>query len=533
MAQDFAVLAERVVDDLLTASPTLAHWAGDHRFDHQLDDLSDDATRRQVERLRAASRELAAVDADLLDPEDDVDLQLVAAEVDARLFELTSIDERTWNPLVHNPGQLIFGLLAREVGEPDERLAALAARLRALPDALATAEHVLGECPRLHVETAIGQIEGTASLVRDEVPALLDRVGGDRQEVDQARAAALSALDRHRDYLRSVLEGAHRDPRLGRPLWEARLWHTLDSDLTAKAVLTGALSDLERVSAEIGDAAEELTGSRDVGAALSALARDHPDNATIVPRIEAALGRATAFVGEHDLVTVLDDPLEIMPMPDYARGVAVAYCDAPGPLEIRVVPTFYAISPTPADWSHDRVESFFREYNDHMLQNLTVHEAMPGHYLQLAHARRFRGSTRVRAVCQSGSFIEGWAVYAEEFMTEHGFGGAAVRLQRLKTKLRMIVNAILDQGVHCDRMSEAEAMALMTGRGFQEDGEAAGKWRRAQLTSTQLSTYYVGYTEVSQIARARPAATAPREWHDRMLAHGSPSPRHLRRLLGG
>ncbi|PZS36368.1 MAG: DUF885 domain-containing protein, partial [Pseudonocardiales bacterium] len=137
MSEDFAVLAERVVDELLAASPSRAHWAGDHRYDHHLDDLSDDAVGRQVGQLREASRELSVLDVEALGPQDEVDLQLLAAEVDARLFELTSIDERTWNPLVHNPGQLIFGLIARGVGEPEERLAAIGSRLAAIPDALA------------------------------------------------------------------------------------------------------------------------------------------------------------------------------------------------------------------------------------------------------------------------------------------------------------------------------------------------------------------------------------------------------------
>jgi uncharacterized protein (DUF885 family) len=219
-------------------------------------------------------------------------------------------------------------------------------------------------------------------------------------------------------------------------------------------------------------------------------------------------------------------------MPEFARGVAVAYCDSPGPLETAALPTFYCISPTPADWPAHRVESFYREYNDHMIRNLTVHEAMPGHFLQLAHARRYAGPTRVRPLTESGVFVEGWAVYTEELMAGLGFGGLPVRLQQLKMQLRMTINAILDQLVHCEDMPETEAMALMTGRGFQEEGEAASKWRRALLTSTQLSTYFVGYTEVAAIAAARPADTTERAWHDAMLAHGSPPPRHLRTLLG-
>ena len=168
-----------------------------------------------------------------------------------------------------------------------------------------------------------------------------------------------------------------------------------------------------------------------------------------------------------------------------------------------------------------------------------VHEAMPGHYLQRQHSRRFDGSaTALRAALRSGSFVEGWAVYAEQLMADHGYPGEgdprAVRMQQLKMQLRMIINAILDARVHGQGMTEAEAMTLMTGRGHQEEGEAAGKWRRALLTSAQLSTYYVGYTEVADLAaglRAARPEQSERERHDSMLAHGSPPVRHLRTLL--
>ncbi len=533
MPQDFVQLAEQVVDDLLAASPTLAYWSGDHRSDDRLPDLSDDAVRREADLLARRAKELAEINSDGLGADDEVDRQLLTTGIAARRFVLTELEERTWNPLLHNPGDLIYGLLAREIGEPDERLTSLAGRLAAMPEALATAARVLRDCPRVHVETALTRLEGTTALVRDEVPQLLNRAPGLRGAVEPARDAALVALARHRDFLTALLPRAHRDPRLGRPLWNAQLRHALDSDLAPADVLTRARSGLDRLTAEITEAAVELTGTADVPAALAQLARDHPDDDTIVFGAQHALADASDFVQRHQLVTVLDDPLEIMTMPEHARGVAVAYCDAPGPLETRVAPTFFAISPTPADWPAERVESFYREYNNHMLANLTAHEAMPGHFLQLAHARRYRGNTRVRAVCQSGSFIEGWAVYSEEVMVEHGFGALPVRMQQLKMQLRMIINAILDQMVHCESMTETEGMALMTERGFQEEGEASGKWRRALLTSTQLSTYFVGYTEVAQLGRSRPEGTSLHDWHDAMLSHGSIAPRHVRRLLAG
>jgi hypothetical protein len=269
-----------------------------------------------------------------------------------------------------------------------------------------------------------------------------------------------------------------------------------------------------------------------VRAALDLVAGDRPDNDTIVTRARDALAEATEFVRAHDLVTLVDDECRLVVMPEFARGVAVAYCDPPGPLESGDLPTFYAIAPTPASWSPERVTSFYREYNDHMVRNLTVHEAVPGHFLQLARARRYRGSTRARAVCFSGTFCEGWAVYCEELMADHGFGGARVRMQQLKMQLRMTINAMLDQLVHCEDLTEQDAMALMRDKGFQEEGEAAGKWRRALLTSTQLSTYFAGYSEVAAIAAARPGGVSLRAWHDRMLGEGTLTPRHLATLLG-
>jgi hypothetical protein len=286
-----------------------------------------------------------------------------------------------------------------------------------------------------------------------------------------------------------------------------------------------------------------------VRSVLDAVADGAPvPDAVVRDRCRGHLANLTAVVPEHQLVSVPDGLVEavrVIEMPEVRRGVAVAYCDPPGALEpdgpLGPPSTFFAVSPTPADWAADRVRSFYREYNDHMLRNLTVHEAMPGHVLQLAHARAFRGSTPVRAALWSGTFVEGWAVYAEQLVADlvdqlhpDDVAAACLRLQQLKMQLRSTINAILDVRVHTRGMTEDEAMRLMMLRGHQEEGEAAGKWRRALLSHAQLSTYFVGYGEVSalasDLAAARPQCTQ-RQVHDELLSHGSPSPRLLPALL--
>jgi phage tail protein X len=537
MPQEFARLAERIVEAILEANPGLASSVGDHRFDDRLPDLSPDGVFARTAMLRDASQALSEVDAEVLDPEDRIDHAALLAVVERGLFELTEVREHEWNPIRHNPGPLLHGLIARPFAPVADRLESLAGRLAAIPDALAIARGVLRDCPHIHFETAAGQFAGAAALVRGELPPLLAEAPSLASMVEPAAETAVKALDDFAGWLRdrAGAAGADRDPRLGRRLWEARLWHTLDTELSAAEVLSRARANLDRVTEDLREAAAALVGGpatdETVRVALDRLGQEHPDNSSIVDLAKVTLDETTAFVREHDLVSLVDDPCVIEEMPEFARGIAVGYCDAPGPLETADVPTFYCIAPTPADWPPERVDSFYREYNNHMVRNLTVHEAMPGHFLQLAHGRRFRGSSRARALAHSGPFVEGWAVYAEELMVSHGFGGLPIKLQQLKMQLRMSLNAILDQLVHCEDLSEADAMALMTGRGFQEEGEAAGKWRRALLTSTQLSTYFVGYVEVAEAARARPAGTPERVWHDAMLAHGSPAPRHLRVLL--
>jgi len=490
---------------------------------------------------------LTELDRSGLDRVNAIDAELLTARVEERIFELDQLREHEWNPLVANPGTALYLLLAREFAPLPDRLRSLGGRMAAVPDALAAARSALGAMPRVHVETAISQFEGTRNLLVGDLEEALTKAEALRREVAPARQAALEAIDEHvawlRDRLAAIDSGREpgRDPRIGSELYIAKLAHRLDAASDADAILARAEADLERVTAEIGEVAARLSGvpagsgsPELVRQILDELANEHPDNDTIVGLARDTLAKTTEFVREHDLVTVYDDPVEIIVMPEIHRGVAVAYCDPPGPLETAALPTFYAISPTPSEWPSDRVTSFFREYNNHMIHNLTVHEAMPGHVLQLGHSRRFRAPTQVRAAFWSGPFSEGWAVYAEELMAAAGYGGDPVRMQQLKLQLRMIINTILDARVHAYGMPESEAMALMTGRGHQEEGEAVGKWRRALLTSAQLSTYYVGYSELADLATELAAAhpdLSMRERHDAMLAHGSPAPRQLRTLL--
>jgi uncharacterized protein (DUF885 family) len=541
---EFTRLAREYLDDQAERHPESATGLGDHRFDGRLADPSAQAFKAERSALDAWDRRLAAIDQGALSAEHQVDAAMMANGVARRVFEIDELREHTWNPLFANPGRAIYQLLVRDFAPLAERLEAVAGRLGQIPAVLAEARRQLGRMPRVHLETAVGQFDGTIAMVSKDIDAALEAAPQCAGPLARVRTAALEALAGHRGWLGAQLDSpdGFADPRIGPERFTRKLSLTLNAAADAEAILARAQADLDQVTGQIAELAAQMAGTTGpdvVREMLGGLARDVPDDASILEFCRAALIAQTAFVTDRRLVTVYDDPVELIAMPEIDRGVAVAYCDSPGPLEQAPLATFIAVSPTPADWTAERAASFYREYNRHMIHNLMVHEAMPGHYLQLQHSRRFAGSdTAIRAALRSGSFTEGWAVYTERIMAEQEYPGdgdpRAVRMQQLKMQLRMIINAILDARIHAHGMTEAEAMALMTGRGYQEDGEAAGKWRRAQLTSAQLSTYYVGYCEVSDLAadlRAADPGLTGQQLHDRMLAHGSPPARVVRPLV--
>ncbi len=556
--QNFAALADAIIDHWLARDPVTATALGDHRFDHRLPDLSDEGVEESLAMLDHALGAIDQVDDLALGTGAAVDLEILRSHVSAERFLLETLAPHTWNPLVANPGTALHVLLARDFAPVEQRLESLAGRLAAIPELLETARRSLTSMPRVHVETAIGQFRGTQEMLRGQVDDALEQAPGLRLRIDPLRAEAQGALDAHIGWLQDLLESdvATRDPRLGPEKFAAKLWATLDAHLTPDDLLHRAENDLARIEGEIARAAADYLGEAVpppddaaplVRRALEAVAASGPiDDATVMPHCRAAYDSTRAFVIEHELVTVPDIPVEIVEMPEIHRGIAVAYCDPPGPLETAPLPTFFAVSPTPAGWDEERVASFYREYNAHMLHDMAIHEAMPGHVLQLGHHNLARLGTRVRSTFRSGPFAEGWAVYAEQLMAEHGYvpsgtpsaerdrAALAIRLQQLKMQLRTTINAILDVRVHTRGMTEDEALRLMRVRGHQEEGEAVGKWRRALLTSTQLSTYYVGFIAIDDVVRDLRAANpgwSEKQVHDAVLAHGTPPPRHLPALL--
>jgi uncharacterized protein (DUF885 family) len=553
----FESLGRRWLDRSMRLSPVNATGTGDHRFDHDIDDVSAAGRNVGLRLTRDTLRQLEAIDRTQLSRANQVDCAILENTLRGQIWQTETRQSWAWNPLGYQgvAGGALYSLMAREFAPMPQRLDAAISRLEKMPRLLRQTRQELApsRVPVPHAATYAAQNLGLKSIVTGMIePHKGELSASKRRRLERAIEAFNAAVDEHQEWITGTLvPAAQADFRAGAEVFDIQLGYTLLSNLSrqdirqrAETAVTDVRAEMYRVSklalagragaAATPDAPTPEQQQAAIRAALDLAAADRPARDQLVEVATAATEEARAFVQQHDLITLPEGPVRVILMPEFQRGVAVAYCDSPGPLE-RHLDTFYAVSPIPDDWSDEQATSFLREYNTRGILDIGVHEAMPGHYVQIFHSNTYPST--LRAVLGSGSFIEGWAVYAEQMMVEEGFraNDPLYRLSQLKVQLRTITNAIIDQAIHVDGMTQEQMMTFLTQTAFQEEREAAGKWRRAQLSVTQLSTYFVGFQEhleTRAAARERQgAAFNLKTYHDGVLAFGSPPGRFARQLL--
>src|SRR6266478_4828411 len=414
----FQKIAHDYVEQYLRTNPEQATELGDHRFDGQLTDYSADAHAKDLATQKEFRGKLNAIDGSQLTGANNIDFRILKENIDYQIFQAEELKQAEWNPLIYmqSLANSLYLLVARDFAPAQKRIPNLRQRMEKIPGVIAQAQANLQHPPRVHTETAIEQTQGAINLVRTELSPLVDQTPQMKKELAPLQEKTAAALEDYKKWLQNnLLPRSDGNFRLGAEKFRKKLRFALASDLSMEEIMKRA----------------QAKGN---GGSIDKLAEQHPEDATVVGYAKDVVGEATDFVRLHDRVTIPDTPLDVIAMPEFKRGVAIAYCDSPGPLD-KTGKTFFAVAPTPKDWLKERKESFFREYNNYEIRDLTVHEAMPGHYLQLAHANEFSAPTLVRAIFRSGTFIEGWAVYCEQMMAEQGYGGPEVKMQQWKMRL--------------------------------------------------------------------------------------------------
>ena len=562
-AKKFAVLSDQFMKDSLSWSPVSASAAGYHShmdprsgrplaLDALLDDFSPQsfATQRDFyadwrERFHKGTPPSS------LDPEDAADWQLIDDQIGLTLLEFDRIQSYKHNPtvVVELIGNALFLPLTQNYAPHDVRVGHVLSRVSQIPRLLAQVQPYLGDSDPVWISTAVEENAGNIDLIEHTLAAEIPAGSPQKAKYDAVAPPAVKALQDFSAWLQSSLA---RQPstltwRLGKELYAQKFALVMETAVTPEEVLASAEQDMKSVRAEMlqialplhaqmypdhndhSNLAEHDRENLIIQEVLQKISDHHPSPDQLQPTIEADLVTITKFIREKQIVSLSSrDNLKVIPTPPFERGIySVAGFHSAPPLEPQAEAQYW-VTPIDPQMPAAKVESKLREYNDFTLQWLSIHEALPGHYIQFEHLNNIQPERRrlLRSLYANGAYVEGWAEYIAQVMMDEGFldNDPRFRMVMRKIRLRVISNAILDIKMHTMNMTDQEALDLMTKESFQTQAEAEGKLLRVKLSSTQLPTYYVGIREWFALRQKYQAAAGKNfnllKFHDLVLDEG-------------
>jgi uncharacterized protein (DUF885 family) len=560
----FAKLVEAFLDESLTLSPSTASQAGYHKhvdkttgktieLDAILDDVGPEVIAAQRQFL-IRSREAFHTQTPLrsLSPQDAADWQLIDDQIGLNLLELDQIQNYRHNATfyVELIGSALFQPLTDEYASKDVRLGHILSRISQIPRFLNQTKVQLIDSDPIFIKVALEENDGNIELIQATIRAEIPSGSPLKAEYDRVAPAAISALQDFSRWLRDDLaKRAHpRSWRLGKQYYPEKFRLVTETPVTPEKVLADAEHELKSVRVEMlgialplhkqmypdhGDHSELNGNEREnkvISEVLAKISDDRPQRDQLMDTIKADLAGIRQFIIDHKIVSLqARDNLKVIPTPPFMRGIySVAGFHSAPPLD-PTAEAQYWVTPIDGTMPEAKAESKLREYNNWVLQWLTIHEALPGHYVQAEHANDVMPITRrlTRGLFSNGAYVEGWAEYVAQVMMRAGYANndPRYRLSYLKVWLRAVANAVLDVRMHTMNMSDAEAMELMTKYAFQTQAEAEGKLQRAKLSSVQLPTYFVGTREWWRLRNKYEAAQGKNfsltEFHDRALDEGA------------
>ncbi len=527
----FSTLSEEFVHESLALSPVSATAVGFHEYNGaQFDGLLDDLSRNGLQRQHAffagfRARLDTAVDPSKLNAEDRADYDIIDDQISLSLLELETIQSYRHNPTLYVEllGNALFTPYSLEYAPKPKRYTQIISRLNHVPEFLANAKLNLSDSPESWNRVAQEENDGNIDLIdhtlRDACPY------DQRAKYDETAAGALASIRDFTSWLRTDLAHQASDWRLGKSNYDKKFRYALGTDVTPEELLRQAEGKLRSIRHDM----EQLAGAEGVKNALDRIAQKHATPETYFSDAKRDLAEAADYVRTKHLLTLPEgNNLDVIPTPAFMRGVYGVGGFNPAPALEPKLGAYYWITPVDPKWPKERIESKLREYNYYGLKILTIHEAMPGHWVQAQFAAKVQPDTRrvLRGVYGNGPYVEGWAVYATEVMVDEGLlnHDRDFQLTWYKQLLRAVANTVLDIRLQTMGMTEQQAMDLMLNQTYQEKEEAVGKWQRAQLSSCQLPMYFLGYQgwkDARQAYTSQRAGTSISAFHDAALAEGA------------
>ncbi|MCB0754542.1 MAG: DUF885 domain-containing protein [Flavobacteriales bacterium] len=550
---DFEAFKERFILDFWKQNPGWASYVGFHDYDSLLYAPTQERRDAEVSFCKSYLDSLNQFDFDKLTRAQQTDLLMIKNQLESSIWYTETYRSFEWNPSNYNVGGA-FGIMINGKYAPlEERLTAMSSKMEKMDAYYEAAKQNIKQPTKEHTELAIMQNKGALDVFG---PSLIDSVHASKlgqtekenllTNIELAKMAIQDYIDFLENEITPTLEEQSRDFRIGKEMFEQKFKNDIVSSYSADEIYQKAVETKKKIHGKMFELTEKMWGTYfnkqlipsdtlvAIKMMIDVLSLEHCHRDSFMATIEQQIPELTAFVKEKDLLYLdPEKPLVIRKEPAYMAGVAGASISAPGPYD-KFGDTYYNVG-TLENYTESEAESYLREYNKYILQILNIHEAIPGHYAQLVYSNE--SPSLVKSVFGNGAMIEGWAVYTERMMLEEGYGNNSPEmwLMYYKWNLRTTCNTILDYSVHCNGMTEDQAMDLLVDQAFQQEAEAKGKWRRATLTQVQLCSYFTGFYEIMQLRNElkekKGEAFDLKSFHEEFLSFGSAPVKYVREMM--
>jgi uncharacterized protein (DUF885 family) len=524
----YASLVKEYFDGTWRASPSTATSTGLHDWDSQLDDVSAAAHARETARLSSVMTRLRGLDVMKLSASDRNDRDILVAEIDRQLLEQQTI--QGWR---HNPGSYvdlltsaIYSLIERDFAPLPDRMRSVIARENLVPGLLAEARKNLTDMPPVFIDIALENLAGATGFFSKDVPEAFATITDPvlRKQLAESTKAILAALVEYTSFLAAQKPTSHGSFVLGRDV----LRHLLATDMinvpVDRIMKVGRAQLAKDHDAFL--ATEKLVDPKTPDAALAVLEKDHPDGAHLVSTARDQLKSLQSYIEQHK---ILDLPSQMLPVvaetPAFARATIFGELDPPGPLETHATKAYYFITPPDPKEPMAAQDKYLGYFNRALLQNLSVHEALPGHFTQYLFATANPAWSMVRKTAGSYTATEGWAHYSEQMMLDEGLGNGdpKLRLAQLQDALLRDCRLVDSIGMHTGKMTLAQATDLMRNECFQPESVAYKEARRGTSDPGYYS-YTLGKLEILKLRGDAQAAQGKAftlaKFHDAFLGAG-------------
>ncbi|RVU02134.1 DUF885 domain-containing protein [Mucilaginibacter limnophilus] len=544
----FVVYEQTFLEKLWEIDPDWATTLGYHKNDSLLV-MPSDYKKKLISFAKQNLDSLSRYPENELSESNRMDYYLMQNYLRASQWRLEQLKAYEWDPTTYN----ISGTFAYILNEPyaplSKRLTSFYQKMEGVPEYFKEAQkQVKNPVPEL-TELAINQLNSGADIFSKDFADSLKKSGiaeaQQKQMTDRAQLAA-TAIKNFTTWLQSIKSDKGRSFRLGKSLYDEKFENEIQSSFTAQQVFNAAMErkkylhkQMIKISRELwpkymGAKALPADSLEMVAEVINEISTKHTTPEQFQSAIEKQIPQLSAFVQAKELLTLdASKPLVVRKEPAYMAGVAGASVSAPGPYE-KTGKTYYNVGSL-SGWDKDKAESYLREYNDYTLQILNIHEAIPGHYAQLVYSNK--SPSMIKSIFGNGAMVEGWAVYTEEMMLDAGYGNNAPEMKLIwyKWNLRTVCNTILDYNVHAGNMTKEQAIKLLTKEAFQQQAEAEGKWTRVTVSSVQLTSYFTGYKEITELREAYKKKMADKyrlkDFNEKFLSYGSAPVKYIKEAM--